>query len=441
MPSGNPISARNSLLSTAGSAAALAMLLKSFTRDLFPFQYSDLKHFMLSALQKFYTHLCAEITMVIEEAIDLTENQVYSAAETYLRSKSFPSTRKFKLSKTEKKADYVITPKTLDEMTDVFEGVRFKWKRVSNDGNHDLHFSRRSGTTKFFELSFHKKHKDKVLNSYLPFIINQANDLKKESRVVKLYKLGDGNFDSSWSSIHLHHPVTFDKLAMDDAQKKMIMDDLDRFVKRKDFYRRVGKAWKRGYLLYGPPGTGKSSLVAAMANYLNFDIYDLELTSLRGNSDFRRLLVSTKNQSILVMEDMDCSVDFQNPMQMTYKIAQMTLSGMLNFMDGLWSSCGDERIIIVTTNNKDRLNPALLRPGRMDVHIHMTYCTPCGFRLLANNYLMVTDHPAFEEIEKLMEITNVTPAEVAETFMVSENPDVALDGLARLLNEKHLTAI
>ncbi|KAL5721789.1 hypothetical protein ACHQM5_005390 [Ranunculus cassubicifolius] len=110
-------------------------------------------------------------------------------------------------------------------------------------------------------------------------------------------------------------------------------------------------------------------------------------------------------------------------------------------MDGLWSSCGDERIIIVTTNNKDRLNPALLRPGRMDVHIPMSYCTPCGFRLLANNYLMVTDHPAFEEIEKLMEITNVTPAEVAETFMVSENPDVALDGLARLLNEKHLTAI
>ncbi|KAL5721788.1 hypothetical protein ACHQM5_005389 [Ranunculus cassubicifolius] len=450
MPSDKQISARNAFLSTTGSAVAMAMLLKSFTKDLFPFNIHDLNRFMLSTLQKLCTHLCAEITMVIEEAKDLDANQLYSAAEIYLRSKSFTSSRRFKLSKTKKKADYVITPEKLDEMTDVFEGARFKWKRMSKDGKYD-HSGQRSKTPSF-ELRFHKKHKDKVLNSYLPFIINQANDIEQETRVVKLYKLGGGNGDGSWNSIQLHHPVTFDKLAMDDAQKKMIMDDLDRFVKRKDFYRRVGKAWKRGYLLYGPPGTGKSSLVAAMANYLNFDIYDLELTSLRGNSDFRRLLVSTKNQSILVVEDMDCSVDFQNPMKMMQKIAvvgegkqidfqQMTLSGMLNFMDGLWSSCGDERIIIVTTNNKDRLNPALLRPGRMDVHIHMSYCTPCGFRLLANNYLMVTDHPAFEEIEKLMEITNVTPAEVAETFMVSENPDVALEGLARLLNEKHLGAI
>ncbi|KAK9177111.1 hypothetical protein WN944_029130 [Citrus x changshan-huyou] len=42
---------------------------------------------------------------------------------------------------------------------------------------------------------------------------------------------------------------------------KTIMDDLERFLQRKEFYRRVGKAWKRGYLLYGPPGTGKSSLI------------------------------------------------------------------------------------------------------------------------------------------------------------------------------------
>ncbi|KAL5721747.1 Protein HYPER-SENSITIVITY-RELATED 4 [Ranunculus cassubicifolius] len=200
---------------------------------------------------------------------------------------------------------------------------------MSKDGKYD-HSGQRSKTPSF-ELRFHKKHKDKVLNSYLPFIINQANDIEQETRVVKLYKLGGGNGDGSWNSIQLHHPVTFDKLAMDDAQKKMIMDDLDRFVKRKDFYRRVGKAWKRGYLLYGPPGTGKSSLVAAMANYLNFDIYDLELTSLRGNSDFRRLLVSTKNQSILVVEDMDCSVDFQNPMKMMQKIAVVGEGKQIDF--------------------------------------------------------------------------------------------------------------
>ncbi|KAJ6367141.1 hypothetical protein OIU77_003506 [Salix suchowensis] len=60
-----------------------------------------------------------------------------------------------------------------------------------------------------------------------------------------------------------------------------------------------------------------------------------------------------------------------------YCIIHMTvLSGLLNFIDGLWSSCGDERIIVFTTGHKENPDPALLRPGRMDMHIHMSYCTP-----------------------------------------------------------------
>ena len=55
---------------------------------------------------------------------------------------------------------------------------------------------------------------------------------------------------------------------MDFQQKHAIVDDLDRFLRRKKMYKKVGKPWKRGYLLYGPKGTGKSSLVVAMANYL-----------------------------------------------------------------------------------------------------------------------------------------------------------------------------
>jgi mitochondrial chaperone BCS1 len=55
---------------------------------------------------------------------------------------------------------------------------------------------------------------------------------------------------------------------------------------------------------------------------------------------------------------------------------QVTLSGLLNFVDGLWSAGGEERIIVFSTNYKERLDPALLRPGRMDMHIYMGYCTP-----------------------------------------------------------------
>ncbi|BFG39235.1 hypothetical protein CerSpe_255090 [Prunus speciosa] len=102
-----------------------------------------------------------------------------------------------------------------------------------------------------------------------------------------------------------------------------------------------------------------------------------------------------------------------------------------------WSSCGDERIIVFTTNHKDRLDPALLRPGRMDVHIHMSYCTTSGFRILASNYLGFhgddNPHRLWGEIEGLIESTEVTPAEVAEELMKSDDVDVALDGLANFL--------
>ncbi|KAM0022243.1 putative AAA+ ATPase domain, ATPase, AAA-type, core [Helianthus debilis subsp. tardiflorus] len=231
---------------------------------------------------------------------------------------------------------------------------------------------------------------------------------------------------------------------MDIDVKERVMKDLDRFVERREFYRKVGKAWKRGYLLYGPPGTGKSSLVAAMANYLNFDIYDLELTDIRSNSDLRRLLVTTANRSILVVEDIDCSAELhdredakevvrENDQYQEYRV---TLSGFLNFIDGLWSSCGDERIIIFTTNRKDKLDPALLRPGRMDVHINMSYCTPSGFRLLASNYLGITQHRLFEQIEDLIGEAEVTPAEVAEQLLQEDDPDVALDGLIEFFDVK-----
>nr|GMD22573.1 ATPase, AAA-type, core [Ipomoea batatas] len=128
--------------------------------------------------------------------------------------------------------------------------------------------------------------------------------------------------------------------------KDELIEDLNNFVEGKEYYKRIGKAWKRGYLLYGPIGTGKSSLIAAMSNYLNYDIYDLDLTKVRTNSNLR-------------------------------------------------------------------LDPALLKPGRMDMHIHLSYCKFSAFKQLTVNYLGIHDHELFPEIEELLEEVEVTPAEVA----------------------------
>lgn len=122
-------------------------------------------------------------------------------------------------------------------------------------------------------------------------------------------------------------------------------------------------------------------------------------------------------------------------------IVQLTLSGLLNFIDGLWSSVGDERIIIFTTNHKERLDPALLRPGRMDMHIHMSYCSYHGFQLLASNYLGVSNkqhEDLFTEIEGLIDDTKITPAQVAEELMKSEDAKEALEDFVGLLKRKKM---
>ncbi|KAG0545132.1 hypothetical protein BDA96_02G335400, partial [Sorghum bicolor] len=100
-------------------------------------------------------------------------------------------------------------------------------------------------------------------------------------------------------------------VVMDPALKESVIADLDRFLRRRDYYRRIGKAWKRGYLLYGPPGTGKSSLVAAMANYLRFNLYDLDPSHVHSNTSLQKLLTAMPNKSILVIEDIEALFKIQ----------------------------------------------------------------------------------------------------------------------------------
>lgn len=124
--------------------------------------------------------------------------------------------------------------------------------------------------------------------------------------------------------------------------------------------------------MYGPPETGKSSLIAAMANFLEFDIYDLELTEVESNSELKTLLMTTTLKSIVVIKDIDCSIDLSNRKN-SRDGDSITLSGLLNFMDGLWSYCGSEKIFVFTTNHVKKLDPALVRSGRMDMLILMSF--------------------------------------------------------------------
>lgn len=100
-------------------------------------------------------------------------------------------------------------------------------------------------------------------------------------------------------------------------------------------------------------------------------------------------------------------------------------------MDGLWSG---EKIIVFTTNHKEKeLDPALLSPGRMGFHINLSYLKSKPFQILAKNYLGIEHHPTFEEIQCLLEVLEVTPAEVAELLLQFQFED-AESSLECLLN-------
>ncbi|GHJ84883.1 hypothetical protein NliqN6_1285 [Naganishia liquefaciens] len=144
------------------------------------------------------------------------------------------------------------------------------------------------------------------------------------------------------------------------------VDDLKQFLGRAKWYAERGIPYRRGYLFHGPPGSGKTSFIQALAGALSYNICLLNLSE-RGLTDdkLNYLLGVAPERSFILLEDIDAA--FNKRVQTSedgYKSA-VTFSGLLNALDGVASS--EERIIFMTTNHFSRLDPALVRPGRVDV--------------------------------------------------------------------------
>lgn len=127
-----------------------------------------------------------------------------------------------------------------------------------------------------------------------------------------------------------------------------------------------GIPYRRGYMLYGPPGSGKTSFIQALAGSIGYDICLLNLAE-RGLTDdkLNHLLGLVPDRSILLLEDVDSAFTRRVKVSDDGFAGSVTFSGLLNALDGVASS--EERIIFMTTNHVDRLDPALIRPGRVDL--------------------------------------------------------------------------
>lgn len=162
---------------------------------------------------------------------------------------------------------------------------------------------------------------------------------------------------------------------LDRGIKERVVADVKDFLQRQQWYVDRGIPYRRGYLLFGPPGSGKSSFIYALAGELDFGLAMINLSE-RGMTDDKlaRLLTKLPARTILLLEDADAA--FQNRRQVDadgFSGMSVTFSGLLNALDGV--AAGEERIAFLTTNHIDRLDGALIRPGRVDMTVRIGEAT------------------------------------------------------------------
>ncbi|WCJ35999.1 P-loop containing nucleoside triphosphate hydrolases superfamily protein [Euphorbia peplus] len=448
---------------TMGSTIASFMFLWAIFQQYCPY---DVRRYLEKYTQRMRSFFYPYIKISIHEHTGdgLRRSEAFSAVEAYLSVNCSKCAKRLKAEMGKDSNNLVLSMDEHERVTDEFQGIKVWWvssKLVSP--SHSMHTQQER---RFYKLTFHKTHREFITEGYLQHVIREGKEIRVRNRQRKLFTNSPGFKWASltmWSHIVFEHPATFETMALEQEKKQEIIEDLITFSKSKDFYSRIGKAWKRGYLLHGPPGTGKSTMIAAMANLLNYDVYDLELTAVKDNTELRKLLIETTSKSIIVIEDIDCSLDLagkrkkkkekslegdkldkpdketpRKELKEEGSCSKVTLSGLLNFIDGLWSACGGERLIVFTTNYADKLDPALIRRGRMDKHIELSYCSFEAFKVLARNYLKIDSHAMFDTIQGLMKETEITPADVAENLMPKsplDNPDKCLSNLIQALAE------
>ena len=190
---------------------------------------------------------------------------------------------------------------------------------------------------------------------------------------------------ASWALVCYKNARSIDSVILPNHQAQEMIADCRRFLLRQQWYVDRGLPWRRGYLLWGVPGCGKTSLIEAIAGELEMRVFVLKLSEEWMNDSVLASLLNSTAGGIVVMEDIDCAMggdlsrgDEEGVARNGGRSGKVTLSGLLNALDGLTSSTG--RLLFMSTNSREALvkadpHQALIRPGRIDRELEFKRAT------------------------------------------------------------------
>lgn len=215
-------------------------------------------------------------------------------------------------------------------------------------------------------------------------------------------------------------------VVLDTGVSEKVEQDVKAFLRRRQWYADRGIPYRRGYLLHGPPGSGKTSYIQALAGSLSYDICLLNLSERGlGDDKLNHLLSNAPERSFILIEDVDAAFNKRVQTSEDGYQSSVTFSGFLNALDGVAS--GEERIIFMTTNHFGKLDPALIRPGRVDLSVLVDNASPTQARTLFTRFYGGSESVQPELVERMgQQVEGLTTKEMSNGREISM---AALQGL------------
>ena len=264
-------------------------------------------------------------------------------------------------------------------------------------------------------------------DAILALIKTLANELQ-EQRVPRLYTATSWG---EWRQASNAPARPLDTVVLADGLRETIVSDLEHFLSLEAEYATLGIPWHRGYLLYGPPGTGKTSMAASLAHHLKMDVHYIGIPSIKDDETLATMFNAVDEKSILLLEDIDVAHatkvrDDEKP--------GVTLSGLLNALDGFITPHG--LVTIMTTNNRDVLDEALVRPGRVDLELELSYLDDDQLRRLCAALLPAEQPYTPPALPQGAELTPAEVVGVVKQSLHGADPRQDLDAL--ILGDLHV---